>query len=272
MRKLYFLLPLLFVLACSKPAAEAQGTTTAPPAESGDVSEADRETATEAPFEPSKEGEAAILAGEIDFIPFVMALDISSAGVKGHYFYTKQGKRIEISGTFDPGEGSYSLTEMVGGKATGYFEVLISETTMSGTWRAKKGQGDALEVTATRLNVPYEPDGALGKRISGRYSTTHPVSDMADENANETQVTDYMAVRYIGGGYFSFYLNVVGANYHTGEVSGLGKMKNDTHAVSEKEDCDLSFTFSPPGSVDITENDCDDYHGARASFDVALSR
>lgn len=271
MRKLYIFLPLLLLLACSKPASESSAASGDAAASSGPVSDADQDAAAEATADPADDTQTAVFAGTIEYIPFVMYLELPHAAATGHYFYTKQGKRIDVTGSFDAGEGTYALTEQVGGKTTGYFNVMVSDEAMSGTWRAKQGQGEALNVEARRLNVPYEPNGTIGKRISGKYSETHAVADMADESAPETEVKDIMAVRYIGGGYLSFYLNVVGANFHTGEVSGLAKMTDDTHAKTDMEDCGLTFEFRG-NSVDITEDDCSDYHGARASFSVMLTK
>lgn len=269
MRKLSFLLPLLFVLACSKPASESAAALDGSASPSSDA--AAEEVGTPGDQPAVSEGESAIFAGEIEYIPFVMHLTLADGHATGQYFYTKQGKPISVTGDLDPGEGTYALQEQVNGKTTGHFSVLITEEAMSGTWRAKLGQGEVLNVSAQRLNVPYEPNGAIGKRINGRYTTTHTTQDMSTEDSPEEEVTDLMAVRYIGGGYFSFYLSVVGANYHTGEVSGLAKMTDDTHAKTDKEDCALRFSFRE-NSVDITEDDCGYYHGARASFDVALAR
>ena len=268
MRKLIFLLPLLFVLGCAQSSSDAGAAAAAAPAESADAgSDASK---FDDPADPADDTQVAVFAGSLDYIPFVMYLEMPHAAATGHYFYTKQGKRIDLNGSYDAGAGTYELDETVGGKTTGHFSVMVSEEAISGTWRAKPG-AEPLNVEGRRLNVPYEPNGSIGKRISGRYSLSHEVQDMADENAPVETVKDIMAVRYIGGGYFSFYLSVIGANYHTGEVSGLAKMTDDNHAQTDMEDCVLKFAFQP-GSVDVTEEDCSDYHGARASFDVGLAK
>jgi hypothetical protein len=268
MRKLIFLLPLLLALGCQQSANDAGAAAEAAPAES--EASGSHESKFDDAAEPGDDTQIAVFAGTVDYIPFVMYLEMPHAAATGHYFYTKQGKRINLSGSYDAGAGKYELDESVGGKTTGHFSVMLSEEAISGTWYAKPG-ATPLNVEGRRLDVPYEPNGSIGKRISGRYTYAHTTQDMSTEDSPEEDVTDMMALRYIGGGYFSFYLSVIGANYHTGEVAGLAKMTDDNHAKTEIDDCALTFEFKP-GMVNVDEEDCGYYHGARASFDVELTR
>ena len=98
----------------------------------------------------------------------------------------------------------------------------------------------------------------------------------ADDEGNpieqEHDVKDEMFVRYIGSDYFAFHLAVVGRNFHTGEVSGLGHMTTEEIGATEMGDCQLKFKFRKHGLVVVEEVDCEYYHGANVYFDVELNR
>lgn len=277
MQKLRLLFPaLLFLVACAQQPAEPQKDIQPllPDSEvntQGDEGEQEDDAGEDIGL-VSASADVAVLAGAIDYFPFVMQLGMENEQATGHYLYTKQGKRIDLKGHYDAGEGQWILEEQVGGRTTGYFQVSISSESISGIWSAKSDFSAAKDVTGRRLDVPYEPNSVTGKRISGLYQNKGTTTTYEGDDANgepiekEYDVTDQCAVRYIGGGYFSFWLTVTGANYHTGEVSGVGKIAADYTGVTDMEDCKIGFDFRTQGSVTVEEEDCGDYHGARAWF------
>lgn len=75
---------------------------------------------------------------------------------------------------------------------------------------------------------------------------------------------------------FKFDVSVVrGATAHTGQIIGIAKFKNESHALYQEQSecvemkspcCQLDFKLGNVG-VEITETNCSYLHGARAYFD-----
>jgi hypothetical protein len=227
---------------------------------------------------PKAVGETVLLSGDIGYYPVVMYLDITHETLSGHYFYTKKGKSIDLRGKLNGESDHWTITEYYHEKPTGYLDLKLGEGSASGQWSAMPDMTSPLEITLQTLDVPYEPNAAVAQRINGRYIYAHTITSYEglDEKGNdivkEVETKDEMAVRYIGGGVFSFYLSVLGRNFHTGEVYGLGKMKGESLAATDMDDCQLNFDFSKPNIVDVEEVDCGDYHGANAYFGISLTK
>ena len=154
--------------------------------------------------------------GSIDYYPVVAHVAIQGKSVKGHYFYLKRGKPLDLSGTYEASTGKWKITESVSGKPTGYFEVNLTMDEILGDWSAKSDLSDPKEVTLNEVEIiAYDPSGVQALRIGGRYATT-------------------------------------------------GKSSNS--------DCALTFDFSKAGEVSVTEVDCEDYHGARVTFDQTFTK
>jgi|GEM_PF-3537583 hypothetical protein len=217
--------------------------------------------------------------GSIDYYPVVAHVAIQGKSVKGHYFYLKRGKPLDLSGTYEASTGKWKITESVSGKPTGYFEVNLTMDEILGDWSAKSDLSDPKEVTLNEVEIKaYDPSGVQALRIGGRYATTHNIMMYDGENEegdpveHEEEVTDDLYVRGLGSGVFAYYISVLGTNAHTGEVSGLGEMTNATTGKSSNSDCALTFDFSKAGEVSVTEVDCEDYHGARVTFDQTFTK
>ncbi len=198
----------------------------------------------------------------------VLALEIQGEAVSGNYFYAKHQKTLSLEGTYDPSSGMVKATESYKGKTTGYLEFKLSHGEIEGRWMKQKDAQEKEDFTATLIDLSEEDYSAK----HGRYKDVHKITLFSGEDDYEEEVTDVLTISEVGGGFFSFYYSVIGANAHIGSVEGFAKRKGDTGIFRDLESCELTFTFSG-NTVEVHETgDCQYYRGARAYFEGVLSK
>lgn len=100
------------------------------------------------------------------------------------------------------------------------------------------------------------------KAWSGRLATPGITGTYRDFFGGE------MTLRETNGG-LEFTVNVVrGPTSHLGEIAGVAQLKGEqaTYSDGEAPPAKLDWSFEPDGVVNVTEQNTDQYHGARAYF------
>lgn len=194
--------------------------------------------------------------------------------IEGYYFYIKNQKNLDLVGVYDPVEMRYVLTESYKGKATGYMEFVPSIDNES-FWSPASNTADEQELTTLELigGDPYEFTLALN---GDKFVVDHKVMMFDAEQEYFQEVTDKFAYTIVNDQFFVFDLKVVCANGHSGSISGVAKFQDDMAYYKRASEysndmCRLTFDLSSPDEVVITEQECNDYHGARASFSTSFS-
>lgn len=189
--------------------------------------------------------------------------------VTGNYYYSKHQKLLQLSGKYDPNSGKYNLTESYKGKTTGYLEFKNQNGNLNGEW--KKSKSDA-KLQTLRLTLLTKFQGKEPKIEFNSYQNTHEIAVYNGEGEDLVEVMDQLLISKINEQFYSFDYNVTGANAHTGSADGIIKMEDlKTGHFYGEDNCDLVFTFKK-NEVEIVENDCQYYHGARAYLDNTLTK
>lgn len=204
----------------------------------------------------------------------IMNLIFEGEAVSGSYYYSKHQKELELKGTINPLNNEIEMTESYRGETTGYFNCTFSDSKIMGVWSAKKNSPKKHEFKLSPLNINSEKLIKNKKEKFKKYIFEHESAFYNPESKEwETYDTsDDININSIDQSTFDFYYAVNGMNGHSGSLSGVGKMRNDSVGYfSDKEGCELKFKFHQD-TVHIEAAGCENYAGARAHFGGSLVR
>ncbi|MCB9225388.1 MAG: hypothetical protein R2780_00345 [Crocinitomicaceae bacterium] len=282
-RSIIFFSSLFFIYACDAPEKESEG----------EIREYSDEPIPDEEQKPSDFGEddpegtdsKHVLYCEIGLYekPAIMVLDWMTRDengvypIKGYYFYIDHQKNLDLEGFSDPSTRGIYLTESYKGKKTGYME-FAQDVPWEGEnyWAASKGNSDKQTFYSEDLMF-RDNMGAQVDIQKGQYTNPHTITIyMGDEEGEvEESVTDELNWVIINQEFFAFDISTTGRNAHTGEASGLATIKgNKAIWISDSEEhCKLTFDLSKKeSSIEVSEENCEYYHGAHASFDWNFSK
>lgn len=197
----------------------------------------------------------------------VLEIAVDSNKIVGGYWYLKHGKKLTLTGETVPKSSEWKLTESYNNKITGAFVLENKGDSLIGTWSAPNSK-EAQPVALRRVlknkteQVPLEFEKYIQKHTIVVYGM--------DEDMEEEVQDAFLCVRL--GNYLLFSYDVTGANAHMGFIDGLAQMKTENKAVFKGEmDCELTINFKG-NTVEIDENSCHYYRGARAYFSGQLTK
>lgn len=192
------------------------------------------------------------------------------AGVKGHYFYVKHQKDLDLEGGLDIINGQYSLKESYKGKASGFIRFSTNDVG-DNYWALSEESADKQEFNFKKL-TPKNEETRTFQIKKERYSENHDVMDMSAEEETWEEVTDELALVFINENLMAFDYSVVRTNFHMGSAQGLAeKNKEGKFVWLGEEGCVLTFSIRDQ-SIDIVDEGCNYYHGARATLDGNFSK
>ena len=192
------------------------------------------------------------------------------AEVKGYYFYIKNQKNLDLNGGLDMINGQYMLTESYKGKKTGYMRFSTQDYD-DNFWAVSEESTDRQEFNFQEIKAKdYDVKSFMIKKQL--YSDKHQVQDMSLEEEVFEEVEDNLAMVFIDDDKMLFDYSVVRTNFHMGSAQGLAtKNTAGDYVWSGEEGCVLTFEVQE-NSVDVTEKDCELYHGFRATLNGSYSK
>lgn len=202
----------------------------------------------------------------------IMELSFNGEDVNGSYWYSKHKKRLKLHGTFNEKDQTYSLTESISGKNTGGITFKKDGNNIIGKWQAPDKSFAAEAFFCEK--VVTESDKHMAPKFQ-QFEFSHQievynseVDDMAIEDAS-----DYLSLVKLNSEKFVFIYNVIGHNYHTGNIGGIGTyLTPGLGQFKGDEGCRVEFQFFDD-HIEITEEvSCDYYKGHRAYFGGTLTR
>lgn len=255
MKKVFYLLLVIFLASCSNEKAAPKKEDKTPDKE---IRVEDTVIVEERKLWDYYVGTVGLYGEEV-----VMQIASDKDGITGGYWYLKHGKKLTLSGNAAPKSGDWSLEESYKGKTTGKFEVRNTGNTLEGLWYAPNSN-ERQEVHLSRIIEETEEELDLNFE---KYTYDHSIAIYYNGIDGETEdVTDEFRCVKIGDGIL-FYFDVIGANAHTGSIGGWAKFSSDNVAKFQGEEgCVLTIEFKDDKTVFIDEEDCNYYRGMRALF------
>lgn len=206
-----------------------------------------------------------------DYGPMVaMYLNYDEESVTGRYFYVQHQKWIDLEGYFS--EGYIYLTEYSKGKITGEMELnFYSEYEVEGFWYKPGEYEDGFYFYLEYFSESEEDNSSYPIFESYSHDFEVEVYNGGDDYDYE-EATNEIKIAHINEDLFAFEYNVVGRNYHTGELGGIAYYESEGYYMySDEEGCYLHFYFDGD-QLEIDEEDCQEYRGMNAYFTSTLTQ
>ncbi|MFT4600509.1 MAG: hypothetical protein ACI857_000683 [Arenicella sp.] len=192
------------------------------------------------------------------------------AEVKGYYYYVKNQKNLDVEGGLDIINGQYMLSESYKGKSSGYMQFSTNDFGKD-FWSVSKDDKDQQEFNFHKIE-PKDEEARSFTIKKQKYVDKHQVQDMSLEEEVFEEVEDKLAMVFIDDDKMIFDYSVVRGNFHTGGADGMAYKNTDGNYIfNGEEGCELTFVVGED-NVEVSENNCGYYHGARARLDGSYSK
>lgn len=215
----------------------------------------------------------------------VMQISNVNGKISGNYTYTRHGKDLALKGEVDSVTGRGAMVETLDGEITGYFDFTLTDSGMTGTWRATPtAEGQPFDFQWLELSDDTYAKQAA--KLTGFYCRTfeswvyvNGATPDAPPKEKAHDAWDWLRVRHVGGNVLAFHYRVMADNGHQGAIGGLAHMTSAGTAEFTAVDGlpgrprgRLGFEFDGDSVTNTELEDCSDFRGARAHFDGTLKR
>jgi hypothetical protein len=196
-----------------------------------------------------------VFVGTIGELKIVMQLKKTGNNLDGQYHYYGKSQSLQLKGTIQD-NGSVAIEEYNDkGNICGKFEGTYSNGTINGSWTKPDGSHkNAFSIA--KSSQPYESN--MGIVWDGTYT---------DKYGGTLVISHYTTAEG-----FDFNLSVIAESddFCEGNMEGHVPLTSSNEASFDNKNkesiCLLTFIFNQDGSIEIKEEDCMDYHGARCDL------
>jgi hypothetical protein len=182
--------------------------------------------------------------------------------------YLNSKKIINMEATF-PSAGTFILTEKIGGKSTGIWNIAVEEEDiLSGTWSAPDGS-KKMPIQLGMTDGDF--DDFLNKEEikTGFYVLQETNEDAETKQEFPLLYSEELFVKNMAGNtiYFDLYIQGSPPGMHVGMVNGMAEKSGNSYLYKNDEGCEITMSFAGD-SVQLSQKGTDINCGFGANIGV----